>query len=68
MNKESPSSKRASLSVPGTSGLVDDGTPTINQLLAGTRISQPIIVSTSYLTVNSNVTPGTHHQQHRGRS
>jgi hypothetical protein len=51
MNNDGLSSKRPSLSVPGTSGSNDDKTPTIDQLLAETSVNQPIIFSTSYLTV-----------------
>jgi hypothetical protein len=67
MNTEGLSSKRSSLSVPNTSRIADDETPTIGKLLAETNITQPIIISSSYLTVDPNVTPGSN-QQHRGRS
>jgi hypothetical protein len=68
MNTGGLSSKRPSLSVPGTSGIADDNTPTISRLLAETNINQPVVISSSYLTVDSNVTPGTNQQQQRGRS
>lgn len=72
MNNGKPSSKRPSLSVPGTSGggsgATDDDTPTIGQLLAEANINQPVVISSSYLTVDSNVTSGTNQPQHRGRS
>jgi hypothetical protein len=68
MNTGSPSSKRASLSVPGTSGINDIDTPTIGQLLAETNLTKPIAISSSYLTVDSNVTSGANIPQHRGRS
>jgi hypothetical protein len=68
MNNGSLSSKHPSLSVPNAAGTIDDATPTIGQLLAETNISQPIVISSSYLTVDSNITSGTNNQQHRGRS
>jgi hypothetical protein len=68
MNSRSPSSKRASLSVPGTSGTNDDETPTIGQLLAETNNTKPLIIPSAYLTVDSNVTSGANQIQHRGRS
>jgi hypothetical protein len=63
MNNGHLSSKRPSLSVPNTSGIDDNETPTIDQLLAETSVHQPIVISTSYLTVDSNVTPGNNQQQ-----
>jgi hypothetical protein len=70
MNKGGTSSKRASLSVPGTSKSTDNETPTIRQLLAETNMNQPVILSSSYLTVDSNAIPSANQpqQQHRGRS
>lgn len=66
-NSPGTNSKRPSLSVPGTN---DDNTPTIDQLLAETSVNQPIFVSSTYLTVDSNakksVSPSIPH--HRGRS
>jgi hypothetical protein len=49
MNNDGLSSKRASLSVPGTSGF---DAPTIDQLLAETSVNQPIVIPTSFLLVN----------------
>ena len=51
MNKSGSSSQRASLSVPGKN---DTDTPTINQLLAETCLNQPIVISSVFLTVDSN--------------
>jgi len=67
MNYDGSTAKRLSLSVPGTSELDDNETPTIDQLLAETSVNQPITISTSYLTVNSNVSHSTI-PQHLGRS
>lgn len=53
MNNSAANSKRPSLSVPGTSQMDEQHTPTIDQLLAETTINQPIIISTSsFLSVN----------------
>jgi hypothetical protein len=69
MNNDGSSSNRPSLSVPGTSGIVDDERPTIGRLLAETNINQTVASSSSYLTVDSNIMPGTNQQQqHRERS
>lgn len=46
------SSKRPSLSVPGTSGSNENDTPTIDQLLAESSVNQPIFIPTSLLSVN----------------
>jgi hypothetical protein len=51
MTNDGTSSKRPSLSVPGTSGLDENNTPTIDQLLAEANIHQPIVIPTSFLTV-----------------
>jgi hypothetical protein len=59
MNNEGSSSKRPSLSVPGTSGPGENDTPTIDQLLAETSVNQPIVIPTSFLSV---------HRKKRGRS
>ncbi len=67
MNYDGSTAKRLSLSVPGTSVIDDNETPTIDQLLAETSVNQPITISTSYLTVNSNVSHSTI-PQHLGRS
>jgi hypothetical protein len=67
MSNGGSSSKRPSLSVPGPSGITDNGTPTIDQLLAETNLNQTIVISSSYLTVDSNAKSGTN-QQRRGRS
>jgi hypothetical protein len=67
MNNGGSISKRPSLSVPGTSAMTDDETPTIDQLLAETNLNQPILIS-SYLTVDSNGIPIINQQQHRARS
>ncbi len=72
MTNESSTSKRLSLSVPGTSVMIDDETPTIGQLLAETDLNQPVAIPSSFLTVDSNNTSATnsqhHHRYHRGRS
>ncbi|CAF1168402.1 unnamed protein product [Adineta ricciae] len=47
-----PSSKRASLSVPAPYDRTDKETPTIAQLLAEASVNQPIVIPTSFLTVN----------------
>ena len=47
-----PSSKRASLSVPVPYDRTDKETPTIAQLLAEASVHQPIVIPTSFLTVN----------------
>jgi hypothetical protein len=65
MNTGGTTSKRPSLSVPGTG---DDGTPTIDQLLAETNVSQPILGSHSYLTVDSNLPSSFGPPFARGRS
>jgi hypothetical protein len=51
MNNDGTSSKRPSLSVPGTSELGEKHTPTIDQLLAEANTHQPIVIPTSFLTV-----------------
>ncbi|CAF3528844.1 unnamed protein product [Rotaria socialis] len=51
MTNDGSTSKRPSLSVPGTSGANENGTPTIDQLLAETSVNQPIIISTSLLPI-----------------
>jgi hypothetical protein len=67
MNSGRKPSKRPSLSVPGTLGIINDETPTIGRLLAETNLNKPIVGSSLYLTVDSNVTPAPN-QQHCGRS
>ncbi|CAF4089285.1 unnamed protein product, partial [Rotaria magnacalcarata] len=52
MVNDGSTSKRPSLSVPGTSGAANtNDTPTIDQLLAETSVNQPIIISTSLLPI-----------------
>lgn len=46
------SSKRPSLSVPGTSGSNENNTPTIDQLLAENSVNQPIVIPTSHLSID----------------
>ena len=65
MNTGGTTSKRPSLSVPGTG---EDGTPTIDQLLAETSVNQPILGSHSYLTVDSNLPSSLGLPLARGRS
>jgi hypothetical protein len=49
--------------------MTNDETPTIDQLLAETNLNQPVVISSSYLTVNSNSIPIINQQQqHRERS
>ena len=67
MNNGGLGSKRPSLSVPGTSAMGNDQTPTIGQLLAEANLNQPVVISSSYLTVDSNGVP-VNNQQHRARS
>ena len=43
-------SKRASLSVPGTSRSDEDDTPTINQLLAEISVHQTLVIPTPFLS------------------
>jgi hypothetical protein len=52
MNNDGSNSKRPSLSVPGTSGPNENVTPTIDQLLAESSVNQPIVIPTSFLTIN----------------
>ncbi|CAF2308872.1 unnamed protein product [Rotaria sp. Silwood2] len=65
MNTEGLLNKRPSLSVPRTPR---HETPIINQLLAPTNINQPIVSSTSYLTVETNSMSAATDQEQRGRS
>ena len=73
MGNGGSSSKRASLSVPTVKGMpdddADDGTPTIDQLLAENNQNPSMVLAHGYLTVDSNTAAGLnppHHQ--RGRS
>lgn len=69
MNNGGFNSKRPSFSFPRTSTMTNDETPTIDQLLAETNLNQPVVISSSYLTVNSNSIPIINQQQqHRERS
>ena len=52
MTNNGSSSKRPSLSVPNTYGSGENETPTIAQLLAEASVNQPIMIPTSFLTVN----------------
>ena len=65
MNTGGSTSKRPSLSVPGTS---NENTPTIDQLLAETSVNQPILGSHSYLTVGTKLPAGLGAPKARGRS
>ncbi|CAF3757787.1 unnamed protein product [Rotaria sp. Silwood1] len=51
-NNNRSTSKRPSLSVPGTTITVENDTPTIDQLLAETSVNQPIIIPKSLLSIN----------------
>ncbi len=52
MTNNNSITKRSSLSVPNSYEPGDNKTPTIAQLLAETSVNQPIIIPTSFLTVN----------------
>jgi len=52
MTNNNSIAKRSSLSVPNSYEPGDNKTPTIAQLLAETSVNQPIIIPTSFLTVN----------------
>lgn len=54
MNNDGLNSKRTSLSVRGTSAMIDNTTPTIDQLIAETDLHKPVSHPSSYLTVNPN--------------
>ncbi|CAF0778844.1 unnamed protein product [Adineta ricciae] len=64
MNNDGTSGKRLSLSVPGAPDTTANETPTIDQLLAETAINQPIIIPSSYLLVDQNMSPPTHNNFH----
>ncbi|CAF3667742.1 unnamed protein product [Adineta steineri] len=67
-NDNSPHAKRLSLSVPGASDSFDNNdTPTIDQLLAETTVTQPIVIPSSYFTGDSNMLSNIH-QQYFSRS
>ena len=68
MNTRGSTSQRPSLSVPGTSTMTDDGTPTINQLIAENDLNKSLPISSSYLTVNSKGNSTMNVLQTRGRS
>lgn len=69
VNKKNLPAGRSSLSVPHSPRISINSTPTIHQLIAGTRRSHPLVIPNSYLTVNTNGTSVPNQdQQHRGRS
>ena len=51
INNNGSTSKRPSLSVPGTSGLDENDTPTIDQLLAENSFHQSIVIPTNFLAI-----------------
>lgn len=55
MYNNSLNSKRTSLAVRGRSAMINDTTPTINQLIAETDSHKPVSNPSSYLTVHPNV-------------
>ncbi|CAF1332034.1 unnamed protein product [Adineta steineri] len=52
MTNDGIANKRLSLSIPNTYESNEHGTPTIDQLLAEISVNQPIIIPSSFLTVN----------------
>lgn len=67
MNTGNPSSKRPSLSVPGTSQTNEDQSPIVHQLVTDANVHQTSQTSHSYLTVEANA-PNSTLNVIRGRS